>query len=141
MSIYHAAELGRALFEEAGDALFLFDPETEKLLDVNPMAQRLTQYSRQELLGMQATCLFQSEEPRGVNRWRQAFHKTGVFHSQEGFLLRHKEGDGLPVSLSVTRLPTGTQTLGLITARDIREQRQALDRLRTLEERLRTVIN
>ena len=34
--------LGRALFQEAGDALFLFDPDTDRLMAVNPMAERLT---------------------------------------------------------------------------------------------------
>ena len=35
------AELGRALFEELGDALFLLDPDTDRLIEVNPVALRL----------------------------------------------------------------------------------------------------
>jgi PAS domain S-box-containing protein len=46
--------LGRALFEEAGDALFLLDPESDLLLDVNPTAERLTGFARHELLGRPA---------------------------------------------------------------------------------------
>ena len=29
--------LGRALFTEAGDGLFLYEPDTEQLVDVNPI--------------------------------------------------------------------------------------------------------
>jgi hypothetical protein len=31
-------DLAPALFQEAGDALFLFDPDDDQLLDVNPTA-------------------------------------------------------------------------------------------------------
>jgi len=44
-----AQEFAQALFEEAGDALILFDPETEQILEVNPMAQRLSGFSRRAL--------------------------------------------------------------------------------------------
>src|SRR3979409_1109173 len=96
---WSAEELSVTLFEEAGDALFLFDPESEQMLDVNPMAQRLTGYTRHELVRMQVTYLFRSEAQGGLQRLRVAFRKTGIFHSQEGFLLRHqKEGVWVPVN-------------------------------------------
>src|SRR5437773_2648329 len=52
MNQHNQAELTRALFEESGDALFLFDPGPDELVDVNPMGQRLTGFSREELLGL-----------------------------------------------------------------------------------------
>src|SRR5262249_55717300 len=36
-----AHDLARALFEESGDALFLFEPEADELVAVNPVAERL----------------------------------------------------------------------------------------------------
>jgi len=36
MTSYNVAELAQTLFEEAGDALFLFDPDTEQLIDRQP---------------------------------------------------------------------------------------------------------
>src|SRR5258707_13159371 len=96
---YHGDELSVTLFEECRAALFLFDPDTEQLLDVNPMAQRLSGFSRQELLRMRITYLFRSEVQGGLQRLRHAYQKTGVFHSQEGFLLRHQEdGNWVPVN-------------------------------------------
>ena len=55
------AELARALFEEIGDALFLLDPDTDRLIEVNPTALRLTGFTRAELLEFPATYLFRIE--------------------------------------------------------------------------------
>ena len=38
MNTYNAEELAQALFEEGGDALFIFDPDTEQIHDANPTA-------------------------------------------------------------------------------------------------------
>jgi PAS domain S-box-containing protein len=137
MTAYNLAELGLTLFEESGDALFLFDPESERLLEVNPAAQRLTGFPRAELLRSPVTYLFRSEVPGGLHRLRQAYRKTGAFHSQEGFLLRHhKDGVWTPVNLTVTRLHGEEGTLGLVTARDISERREAEAKYRALIENL-----
>jgi PAS domain S-box-containing protein len=134
-------ELAQALFEEAGDALFLFDPDTDELLNANPMAQRLTGFSKPELLGMPATYLFRSGSKGGLTRLRQATQKTGFFHSQEGFFLRNQQdGVWVPVNLTVSRLHVQPKTLGLITARDIREQHETHAQLKRMEAELRRVM-
>src|SRR5579885_3055497 len=116
------AELGLTLFEESGDALFLFDPDTEQLLEVNPMALRLCGFPRAELLRRPVSYLFRAESQGGLQRLRHAYLHTGVFHSQEGFLLRHqRDGVWVPVNLTVARLHAEPKTLGLLTARDVSE--------------------
>ncbi len=138
---HSVAELAQTLFEEAGDALILFDPESEDIVDVNPMALRLSEFSRQELLRMQITYLLRSEIQGGLNRLRLAFRKTGLFHSQDGFLLRHRDdGVWVPVNLTVTRLHAALGTLGLVTARDMREQREAQALLKKTEAELQRVL-
>ena len=46
MSKFNREELVQTLFEESGDALFLFDPSTDQLVDVNFTVQRLTDFTR-----------------------------------------------------------------------------------------------
>jgi PAS domain S-box-containing protein len=141
MSDIQWEELAGTLFEEAGDALFLFDPDTEEVCEVNPMAQRLSGFTRRELLGMKVTYLIRSEADGGLQRLRQAFRRTGLFHSQEGFWLRNRRGGAwVPVNLTLTRLHTEPKTLGLITARDITEHREGHARLREAEAELRRVL-
>jgi PAS domain S-box-containing protein len=144
-------DLARALFEESGDALFLFDPDTDRLLRVNPMAERLTGLSRQALLALPASELFRCGGPGqagerggtpGSQRLRHAASDTTeVFHSQEGFVLRTRdEGVWVPVNITITRLHVRPRTLALTTARDIREQRAAHDRLKKVEAELHRVL-
>jgi PAS domain S-box-containing protein len=141
VSLYRREELALTLFEESGDALFLFDPTSEQLFDANPMAERLSGFSHAELLQMKATYLFRSEVQGGLLHLRHAFRKTGLFHSQEGFFLRHRqEGVWVPVNLTVTRLHARPRPLGLITARDIRERREAAARIERAEAELRRVL-
>ena len=135
------AELARALFEEIGDALFLLDPDTDRLLEVNPTALRLTGFTRAELLHYAATNLFRFEAAGGTQRLQGAFTKTVVFHNQDGFLLRTREENGwVPVNLTVSRLHVRPKPLGLIIARDDRERRTALAQARRVERELRQVL-
>ncbi|MFO0803826.1 MAG: PAS domain S-box protein [Gemmataceae bacterium] len=141
MTPHEQAELARALFEESGDALFLLDPDTDQLLDVNPVALRLTGFSRAEVVQFSATNMFRIEAGGGLQKLRGAFSKTVVFHGQDGYLLRAKdEAAWIPVSLTVSRLHVAPKPLGLIVARDDRERRAALSQARRVEAELRTVL-
>ncbi len=132
--------LGRALFQEAGDALFLFDPDTDRLIGVNPMAERLTGLSRDELVARPMTYWFRFSG-KGGQRLRQAGSHSEVFHSQEGFLLRTSKDDvWVPVNITIARLHVQPKTLALITARDVREHREALAQLKAKEAELRRVL-
>jgi PAS domain S-box-containing protein len=137
LKVYDTASLAQAMFEEAAEALFLVDPEADRLIEVNPVALRLSGFTRHDLLQSQASYLFRSEERGGRQRLRQASEKSGLFHSQEGYLLRTPEpGVWVPVSLSVARLHVTLRTIVLITARDLREQRETQAQLRKKEAEL-----
>jgi PAS domain S-box-containing protein len=133
--------LAQALFEESGDALFLFDPDTFQLLDANSMAQRLTGFSLRELLQMSVQQLFRFQGQEGLQRMLQASKKTTLFHSQEGYFLRTVQEDiWIPVNLSTARLHVRPKAMGLITARDDRQQFQAREKLQQMEAELRRVM-
>ena len=132
--------LGRALFQEAGDALFLFDPDTDRLVAVNPTAERLTGLSRDELVARPMTYWFRFSG-KGGQRLSQAGSHSEVFHSQEGFLLRTAKDDvWVPVNITIARLHVEPKTLAIITARDVREHREALAQLKAKEAELRRVL-
>jgi two-component system cell cycle sensor histidine kinase/response regulator CckA len=135
------AEFAQTLFEEAADALFLFDPDTETILDVNPMAQKLCGFPISEILRYPINYLLRSQTQGGLQNLRRAFRETGLFHSREGFQLRQqRHGSWLPVNLSVTRLHVRPRTLGLITARDVSERREAEVALKLKDAELQRVL-
>jgi PAS domain S-box-containing protein len=138
-NLLETREVGRAIFAESADALFLFDPETDQVLDVNPAAQRLSGFSQQDLMKQPATfwVRFSGGDGRGMQRLRQAANKSGVFFSQDGFYLRTaQDGVWIPVHLTIARLHVKPKTLALMTARDIREQREAKSQLHLKEAEL-----
>ena len=115
MSSLNVAGLGQALFEESSDALFVFDPETDKLLDVNPMALKLTGFSRAQLLGRLASAVFRYDAPDDQQRLRQAAQTSRVFHSQNSYALHTaQESVTIPVHITVSRLHLKPKTLGNI---------------------------
>src|SRR5262245_8343517 len=140
MSDFDASEVGKAIFRESSDGLFLFDPDSDNLIDVNPMAERLTGYSRKQLLEKPTAywVRFSGEERQGMHRLRQAAGRTSIFFSQDGFYLRtNVDGVWVPVNLTIARLHVQPKTLALMTARDMREQRAARTQLKEKEAELR----
>jgi PAS domain S-box-containing protein len=134
--------LAQALFEESADALFIVDPETGQLLDANSMAQRLTGLPLRELLRMEVTDLFRSRNDSHLDEMIQASRQTRVFLSQPGYSLRTtQDGIWVPVLLSVSRLRVKPTTLGLVTARDVRAQQEALAQSRKTEADLRRLLD
>jgi PAS domain S-box-containing protein len=122
-------EFARSLFRESNDALFLFDPNDHHLVDVNPVALRLTGFSRKEVRNLKVWELISSPESDGLDRLVAAYQKTGFFHSRESYFLKVKHGSAIPVSVSVSRIHTKPNPLGLATVRDVREARRALEGL------------
>ena len=142
MTAIDQSELGRALFEEIGDALFLLEPDTDRLVEANPVALRLTGFARDEILKLPASYLFRYESPGGAQRLLAAIQKTMVFHSQDGFLLRGKaDGAWVPVNITVSRLHGFAAPLALIIARDDRDRRAAFAQVRRVEGELRKVLS
>jgi PAS domain S-box-containing protein len=121
MADTHWEMMARTLFEGAGRALILFDPVTERLLEVNPAAQRLSGFRPDELLAMTISDLFRSDAPQGLDRLRQDFQRSGLVRAPHGFSLRTRDDSVWPpVSLTVTRLQAEPHSLGLIAACDNR---------------------
>src|SRR5262249_35254839 len=142
MNPLNITDLAQALFEEAGDALFLFDPDNDGVLAVNPMAVRLCGYSRDELLKMPVTWLYRFQGRSSQSQIHRSSQQSGIFHNQDGLELRTRDGAGwVPVNLPITRLHVQPKTLALITARDMREQREAHTRLQAVEAELRRVLS
>jgi two-component system, cell cycle sensor histidine kinase and response regulator CckA len=114
------AGLANSFFEGNGDALFLVEPETEQVCEVNPAAVRLTGLSRPVLLRDKVLNLFSSETPEAASRLRRACQELAELHSQEGYFLRQgRGGRWLLVNLTVSRVVSDAGSWAVIAARDV----------------------
>jgi PAS domain S-box-containing protein len=111
----------RALFDIAGDALFV-ENDRDEILDVNQRACDLLGYSRSELLSMNV-CDIQAPECRDqsgcVLANELAEHRGKPFETVD----LHKDGTRIPVEVTNTRLEKAGLFLSIV--RDIRERKLA----------------
>jgi PAS domain S-box-containing protein len=118
-------EMARCLFRESNDALFVFDPRDQRVVDLNPAALRLSGLSRKAALALRVQDLFTTADPQGLSRLVEAFARTGYLHSSEDYSLIRRAGEPIAVNVSVSRIHTKPEPLGLLVARDVTERRQA----------------
>ncbi len=130
----------RGLFRESNDAFFLFDPRTRAIIDLNPVALRLTGLEKQAAFAMRLEDLFSGPGAGGLEGLIQALDRTGFFHSREGYFLRRPSKDDLPVNLSVSRIHAETETVGLVVARDISDRKRAEEALKQAETRYKSLV-
>jgi two-component system CheB/CheR fusion protein len=133
-------EIGRSLFREANDAFFLFNPVTRMIVDLNPAAQRLTGLEKDEACAMRLEDLFTSQGAGGLDAMTDALDRTGFFHSREGYELRRASKGDLAVNVSVSRIHTQPEPVGLVVARDISDRKKAEDALKQVEARYNSLV-
>jgi len=112
----------RALFENAGDAIYLSDV-SGRLLNVNNEAQRQTGYSRGELLKLHVHDLDTAyDTPEAIQELRSRIDvgTVAAFETEH----RSKDGGVYPVEMRVACFDLGAQTAFISVARDITERKK-----------------
>jgi PAS domain S-box-containing protein len=137
METFQSNALARAVFEEVGDALFLFDPDSGRVLDVNAAGQRLSGFALRDLVKLLVTELFSPPRGQPPVPLRPATPKSPLAEVGRLYFLRTPHARiWIPVSLTVAHVPADCnppRRLGLITARDAREEHWARKKLQRLE--------
>lgn len=116
----------RAILEAANDAIVTTD-DSEKILSVNPATERIFGYSPLELIGAPISILFPPTEGEcETARIRKLVageeHRAG--DSTHEAVARRKNGDDLPVELSLGKVRLGSRHLLTILIRDISERKR-----------------
>ena len=118
-------EMARCLFRESTDSMFVFEPVTRLVVDLNPAALRLSGLTRKKALALCVEDLFSEQSANGLRRMEEALEKTGRFLPTEDFFLIRSVGEPVPVNVSVSRVHTSPKPLGLVVARDVSARRRA----------------
>jgi len=117
----------RGLFENAHDAIFVFTPEKEIILDVNHRACEMYGFTREEFIGMSVEDISKDIQ-LGKKRIRETL-KRGSFHSFE--TIHYKKG-GSQIFLEINAAVVdykGQQAI-LSINRDITDRKRAEEKLR-----------
>jgi PAS domain S-box-containing protein len=118
----------RAVIEQVSEAIFLFDPETLKIMEANRASQTLLGYGPEDMRTLRVYDLIElpaeqiEAAVKSVRQTRSSFNNELPYRRRDG-MVRDAE-----ICLSVVRL-TGREVFCVI-ARDITEQKQAREVLR-----------
>jgi PAS domain S-box-containing protein len=113
----------KQLFDNAIDAILVADPVTRKLVDCNKAAEKLTGYSREEILSMKADDIHPKDQVKEtMDKFRlQAQGKIKTIIVE----ILTKEGKKIPVSISASSIIISKNTYSLGIFRDITTETEA----------------
>lgn len=133
-------EAYKAIFDASEEAFFIHDPNTGRILDVNPALTSLYGYSREEALGLSIGQLSQGEPPYSLADARAWIHKAVTSGAQRfEWLARDKRNRLFWVEVQLKSVRISGQVYLLSTVRDISERKTAEERQRRREELLRAM--
>jgi PAS domain S-box-containing protein len=119
--------------DHSSDLVDWFDSEGH-VRYVNESSCRRLGYSREELMGMTVYDI-DPDAPRPWSSHLQEIRERGSFTFETS--LRSKDGEMIPVEVTVNYVKWGDQEYNCATSRDITERKQAEETLRNSEEQLR----
>ena len=123
----------KTLFKNAPDAIFLADPETGILLDVNEAGIWLLGRKREDIIGAHQSTI---HPPRILNEIRKIFsrHSRGEMADPIETLVLRSDGVEIPVEISAHTLMRGGKKVVQGIFRDITERKKAADNLKKAKE-------
>jgi len=124
----------RGLFESAHDAIIIFTPEGEIILDANQRACNIYGFDRSEFVGMSLEKI-SKDIPRG-KREIQATLNKGFYHNFETVQYR-KDGTEIFLDINGSVIDYKGNRAILSINRDITERKQVEEALKQSEERLK----
>ena len=131
----------RTLVEHAPDAIVVFDPKSDRFVDVNEQAVRLARLTRAELLQRGLLELSPTDQPDGRSSLEAGrdWIRQALKGAKPTFEWTHLDVAGrlVPCEVSLVRLPDRGRPLIRASIFDITERKRAQETRARLEEELR----
>ena len=129
----------RAVVEQTGECLFLFDAETKRILETNEAFRKLFGYTVEDLEEMRIYQIVQ-DDPASIDAHVRRNREQGS-HDVGERRYRRKDGSLVDVEVSGSIISyEGRDNVVLGIARDITERKKAEEELRAAETRYRALV-
>ena len=130
----------RGLFENANDGIILLQDPQLIVADVNREVEKVTGYTKEELLRREAFDLFAPEEIEKVRGYFKEVTEKGEGRADCLSLLK-KDGVSLEVDLSTKRIDLGDESFYQMIFRDLTEQRKLEKKIRESKRNLEAIFD
>lgn len=133
----HQLRLTRHAVEQANDALLQVGTDGA-FRDANAAACRLLGLERKELLRLRVSDIdTQIDATQWPQRWREMCERGSLRFETS---VRHRDGHGIPVDVSVSMVTSDEQTFAHVCVDDLRERRAAEQALREQRDHLEHLV-
>jgi PAS domain S-box-containing protein len=128
----------RAMFENAGTAIFVIGADNGAILDCNQNAEMLIGRSREEIIRMTVLDLHPPDDQEKFSSSIQKLASRGQIINYEMEAL-HRDGRRIPVIVNATPMVINGRKIMMGFFLDITERKQAEEALRSSEEKFRAL--
>lgn len=126
-----------AILTYSNDAIFIIDPEQQKVVEVNDRACRMLDYSREKCLTLQAGQIF--SDPQSFQKFIQRVFQAGQGWTNE-FSCLSRSGESIPAEITAWPVEIEEKNYLLAFVHDISQRRRAEVALRESEQKFRALI-
>ena len=128
-------DLFRKIFEYSNDAIFIIDPNHDKIIEANPKASAMLKYPRAELLDMAISAIHPAEMPKLLAFTRRVLAQGSGWTNELTCLTKY--GTQLPAEISASSITIEGRPCVIAMVRDIRERKEAEKALKVAQDELR----
>ena len=130
----------RGLFENANDGIILLRNSQWQIVDVNREAEKVTGYSKEELLQKEILDLFGPEEIEKARFYFKEVAEKGEGRTDSLSLMK-RDGDLLEMDLSTKKIDLGDESFYQMIFRDLTEQRKLEKKIRESKRNLEAIFD
>ncbi len=127
----------RSLVKRSSDGIFIFDPETGKVLEANDQFLKMLGYREEDVATLMLRDIVTSQDKAARADVQKALESGRDVHGLRRY--RCADGSFLDVEVGVTFIGYEDQQVAMVNVRDVTERRRAEKALQESEDRYRTI--